>query len=113
MFIVTLYIYHITDLRHGVNCDFISCKGWLYLISFVNDLATGYKSICSGDVEVYRHSPSCAMFPQSPAYKPATALLKSIRVHLSPRSSCGLVAYTLRILWRNGILSLWDIQLSF
>ena len=23
--------------------------------------------------------------------------LKSIRVHLSPRSSCGLVAYTLRI----------------
>ena len=27
-----------------------------------------------------------------------TPLLKSIRVHLSPGSSCGLVAYTLRIL---------------
>ena len=36
--------------------------------------------------------------------------LKSIHVHLSPGSSCGLVAYTLRIL---GILSLWDIHLSF
>ena len=37
-------------------------------------------------------------------------LLKSIHVHLSPGSSCGLVAYTLCILaqW-----SLWDIQLSF
>ena len=40
-------------------------------------------------------------------------LLKSIRVHLSPESSCGLVAHTLRILAQWYILSLWDIQLSF
>ena len=50
-----------------------------------------------------------SVLPPRGKSKPECTSLKSIRVHLSPGSSCGLVAYTLHILAQR--YTLWDIQL--